>query len=97
MFKSLAPAEVSNNDQLTIPVNLDNDRPKAGAATLSARGTGWEAIPNADRTLDLKEAKPKRELFHVKPAILEGDAILSPDQIQKIAAYLDTRCRDVEF
>lgn len=66
------PIEVSNNDQIVIPVALNNDQPKATSVSLSTRVKGLLIEDNPERGVMLEPNQAKRELFRVKPSILEG-------------------------
>ena len=72
----IVPREVSDQDQITIPVAIQNDRPKPGIATLSARAKDSKVMDNPDRTWNLQEKEFKRELFHVKPKMGDGNAVV---------------------
>jgi uncharacterized protein YfaS (alpha-2-macroglobulin family) len=70
----VVPTEVSDQDQITVPVAIQNDWPRPGIATLSARGKDSQVVKNPDRTWNLQEKQLKRELFHVKPKVGDGNA-----------------------
>ncbi|MSQ93029.1 MAG: hypothetical protein EXR98_00565 [Gemmataceae bacterium] len=76
MVDPKVPLEVSDKDQVTIPVTLQNDGPNATTATLLARAKGLEFADKAELAITLKPGQRTRELFDVKPTISDGIATL---------------------
>ena len=70
------PLEVTNTDQIAIPVAVSNESAKPISATVSARVKGLMLQDNTDRGLNLGPNQNKREVFHVKPSITEGNAAI---------------------
>ena len=68
------PIEISQHDQVAIPVAVTNETPNTTSATLSARVAGLQLLDNAERGVKFDAGQSKRELFHVKPTIVEGNA-----------------------
>ena len=73
-FDPKLPIEVTQSDQLVIPVAVSNEKSNDIAATLSARVKGLQIEGNAQHEMVLKANETRRELFRVKPSIAEGDA-----------------------
>jgi hypothetical protein len=73
---SNVPKEVSDQDQVTIPVTIQNDQPRPGNAKLSARTKDSQVMANPDRTWNLADGQPKQEVFKVKPNSGDGNGLV---------------------
>ncbi len=68
------PLEVTQTDQIAIPVAVRSDLAKKTSVQLSARVKGLELQDNAERGLVLEANETKRTVLHVNPTISEGVA-----------------------
>ena len=68
------PIEVTQTDQIGIPVAIRNELAKNVSVQMSARAKGLEFQNNAERSLPLKANETKRTMLHVKPTISDGVA-----------------------
>ncbi len=71
------PIEVSSTDKIIIPVTIDNASEQKRTALIEASAQGLEITGKKSDSLDLDAHQRKPYLFHVRPNILEGQAVLS--------------------
>ena len=68
------PTEVTQSDQIVIPVAISNEMANEASASLTTRLKGLTLNGNNDRAVAIPANESRRELYHVQPSIKDGDA-----------------------
>lgn len=71
------PMEVSSTDKIIIPVTIDNATEQKRNVLLETTAKGLEVTGKSADHIDVDGSKRKRYLFHYKPGVIEGNAVLS--------------------
>lgn len=68
------PIEVTQSDQIQIPVAINNNLPKPASINVAARVKNLEIVGPMDKNMDFAPKQSRRKTFEVRPGIIDGTA-----------------------